>query len=183
MHLDHVFVCGHPALDLAATLRARHTLRIETLGTPDRVDAWYLESAVVDAIVPCEPEDADEARAVREAVHRLVTARRLGADHDAGALELLNATARGPAAVPQLTAEGRWTEATPREALAAVARQAVELLSGPDAPLLKECGAPGCTRVYIDRSRGMRRRWCGMDPCGNRVKAAAYRGRRRGTPP
>jgi hypothetical protein len=45
--------------------------------------------------------------------------------------------------------------------------------------LLKECDNPECTRTYIDRSRGMRRQWCGMDSCGNKIKAAAYRARKK----
>ncbi|WP_327287142.1 CGNR zinc finger domain-containing protein [Streptomyces sp. NBC_01198] len=181
MNLEHVFVCGDPALDFAATLRARRSARFEMFVTPDRLDAWYLESGVVDAITPGGPGDVAQATAVREAVYRLVTARRLGQEYDPEALALVNDAARTPSAVPQLTAEGRWTQATPAEALSAVARRAVELLSGADVPLLKECGNPECTRVYIDRSRGTRRQWCGMESCGNRIKAAAYRARRKST--
>ncbi|WP_042395026.1 CGNR zinc finger domain-containing protein [Streptacidiphilus carbonis] len=179
MNPEHVFVCGHPALDFAATLRARRSTRFEMFGTPERLAAWYLESGVVDALAPCEQADVDRATAVREGVYSLVTARRLGSDYDAEALDLLNEAARQPSAVPQLTQAGRWTRATAQEALSTVARQAVDLLSGPDVPLLKECGNPECTRVYIDRSRGMRRQWCGMESCGNKIKAAAYRARRK----
>lgn len=178
----HVFVCGSPALDFAATLRARRSVRFETLATPDRLDAWYRESGIVDAVSPSGPADVDRAVAVREALYALVTARRLGEDYDPAALETLNAAAAGPTAAPRLTASGRRLDATPAEALAAVARAAVELLSGPDVPLLKECGNPECTRVYVDRSRGTRRQWCDMESCGNRVKAAAYRARRKNTP-
>lgn len=179
MNLDHVFVCGHPALDFAATLRARRTVRFEMFVTPDRLDAWYLESGVVDAVTPSEQADVDQATALREGIYQLVTARRLGEEYDTEALDLVNGTAHKPSAVPQLTVEGRWTEATPEEALATLARQAVELLGGPDVPLLKECGNPECTRIYIDRSRGMRRQWCGMESCGNKIKAAAYRARKK----
>ena len=63
--------------------------------------------------------------------------------------------------------------------LAEIARDAVAVLAEPDSPL-KECGRPDCTRIYLDRSRGARRTWCGMEECGNRVKAAAYRARKRG---
>lgn len=117
--------------------------------------------------------------AVREAIYELVTARRLGEAYDDKALAVVNGAARKPPATPQLTATGRWTDATSEEALSTVARQAVEVLSGPDVPLLKECGNPECTRVYIDRSRGMRRQWCGMESCGNKLKAAAYRARKK----
>lgn len=174
-----MFVCGHPALDFAATLRARRTLRFEALATPERLDAWYVGSGVVDAVTPSGPADVARAREVREAVYALVTARRAGEPYDEDALAAVNAAAREPAAAPQLTPAGRWTAAAPGEALSSVARQAVELLSGPDVPLLKECGNPECTRVYVDRSHGMRRHWCGMESCGNRVKAAAYRARKR----
>ncbi|OIJ68119.1 CGNR zinc finger domain-containing protein [Streptomyces mangrovisoli] len=179
MNLDHVFLCGNPALDLAATLRARRTLRFEMFVSPDRLDAWYLGSGVVDAVTPCGASDVTEAKALREAVYALVSERLAAEPYDRGALATVNAAARRPSAAPQLTAAGRWTDATPREALAAVARQAVELLSGPDVPLMKECANPECTRVFIDRSRGTRRQWCGMESCGNRLKAAAYRARKR----
>ncbi len=175
-------MCGHPALDFAATLRARRSARFEMFVTPDRLNAWYVESGLVDTITPGQEDDVREATAVREAVYQLVTDRRLGQELDQEALDLVNAAARKTPATPQLTATGRLTEATPEQALATVARQAVELLSGPDVPLLKECGNPECTRVYIDRSRGMRRQWCGMESCGNRIKAAAYRARKKSTP-
>ncbi|MFC9943889.1 CGNR zinc finger domain-containing protein [Streptomyces pratensis] len=179
MNLDHVFVCGHPALDFAATLRARRSTRFEMFATPQRLDAWYLESGLVDTITPGDERDVLEAADVREAVYHLVTDRRLGEDFDREALDVVNAAARKTPVTPQLTSTGRLTEATPAQALATVARHAVELLGGPDIPLLKECGNPECTRVYVDRSRGMRRQWCGMESCGNKHKAAAYRARKK----
>ncbi|MFD9793932.1 CGNR zinc finger domain-containing protein [Streptomyces sp. NPDC059070] len=182
MNLDHVFVCGSPALDFAATLRARRSLRFEMFATPDRLNAWYVESGIVDAVSPCEEADVDRAATVREAMYRLITARRLDEPYDGTDLTVLNNAAREPSAVPQLTPSGRWTQATPEEALSMVARLAIELLSGPDVPLLKECGNPECTRTYIDRSRGMRRQWCGMESCGNKIKAAAYRARKKTEP-
>ncbi|MGW4164589.1 CGNR zinc finger domain-containing protein [Streptomyces sp. NPDC004788] len=179
MNLNHAFVCGHPALDFAATLRARRSTRFEMFVAPDRLNAWYLESGLVDTITPGDENDVREAIKVREALYQLITDRRLGEEFDREALALLNAAARKAPVTPQLTVAGRHTDATPEQALATVARQAVELLSGPDVPLLKECGNPECTRVYIDRSRGMRRQWCGMESCGNKSKAAAYRARKK----
>lgn len=182
VNLDHVFVCGHPALDFAATLRARRSARFEMFVTPERLNAWYLESGLVDTITPGGEADVLAATTVREALYRLLTNRRLGEEFDREALAVLNAAAREIPVTPQLSVSGRHNEATPGQALATVARQAVELLSGPDVPLLKECGNPECTRVYIDRSRGMRRQWCGMESCGNKIKAAAYRARKKTSP-
>jgi predicted RNA-binding Zn ribbon-like protein len=182
VNLHHVFVCGNPALDFAATLRARRSARFDMFVSPDRLNAWYVESGLVDTITPGTQEDVREAATVREAVYRLVTNRRLGEEFDREALAVVNGAARRTPVTPQLTLMGRHVEATPEQALATVARHAVELLSGPDVPLMKECGNPECTRVYIDRSRGMRRQWCGMESCGNKIKAAAYRARKKTGP-
>ncbi|RSS43741.1 hypothetical protein EF902_17835 [Streptomyces sp. WAC05858] len=179
VNLEHVFLCGNPALDFAATLRARRSVRFEMFVSPDRLDAWYLESGIVDTVSASQHADVERAVALREAIYELVTARGAGEPYGSEALAVVNDTAREPAAAPQLTASGRRTDATSQEALSTVARHAVELLSGPDVPLLKECGNPECTRVYIDRSRGGRRQWCAMDLCGNKLKAAAYRARKR----
>src|SRR4051812_4450796 len=123
MNLDHVFVCGDPVLDFAATLRARRSLRFEMFAAPDRLDAWYVESGVVDSVTPGDRSDVRQATDVREALYELITARRLGEDCDPAALDLVNSTARPPSAVPQLTAAGRWTHATPAEALSTLARR------------------------------------------------------------
>lgn len=177
----HVFLCGNPALDFACTLRARRTAPFETLDAPARLDAWYVESGIVDAVTACQEGDVTRAVAVREAIYALITARLAGEGYDSGALALVNEAARTPCAIPQLAAEGRWTEATPAQALSTVARHAIELLTGPDVPLMKECANPECTKIFIDRSRGGRREWCGMESCGNKIKAAAYRARKKQT--
>lgn len=176
---EHAFVCGHPALDFAATLRARRTVRHEMFSAPDRLDAWFVESGLVDSVTPGDDDDVERAKALREAIYDLVTARRLEREYDEEALSLVNDAARKPPATPQLTRTGRRTEASAEQALSTVARYAVELLSGPDVPLMKECENPECTRIYVDRSRGTRRQWCGMESCGNRFKAAAYRARKK----
>ena len=79
-----------------------------------------------------------------------------------------------------LTPEGLVRRGDADAALGDVARALITLLADPSAPPIKECGRAACTRLYLDRSRGARRTWCGMEECGNRVKAAAYRARRRG---
>ncbi|MBF8191464.1 CGNR zinc finger domain-containing protein [Nonomuraea sp. K274] len=43
---------------------------------------------------------------------------------------------------------------------------------------VRECARPECTRIFVDRSRGGKRQWCGMEECGNRIKAANYRSRK-----
>jgi predicted RNA-binding Zn ribbon-like protein len=57
------------------------------------------------------------------------------------------------------------------DALAAIARAAIHVVSGPAAALIHRCGAPGCIRIFF-RDHG-RRVWC-SDGCGGRVRAARH---------
>lgn len=177
--MTHSFVCGNPALDFAATVRSRLGVPLEMFSSPESLDAWFHESGIIDGDTKFQAADLEQAIVIREAIYSLVHTKIAGDEFDDDALSIVNDAARTPPAVPQLTPDGRVTEATPREALSTVARHAIEVLSGPDVPLLKECANHECTRVYIDRSRGARREWCAMDPCGNKMKAAAYRARKR----
>lgn len=178
--MEHGFPAGSPALDFAGTLRVRRGPKPrEMLHSPESLSSWFRECGITDGDLACGPADLREAVELREAIYRLVVARIDGDPYEREALGLVNAAARRPAPVPQLTDAGRSVEATVQQALSHVARDAVAVLSGPEVPLLKECANPDCTQFYIDRSRGARREWCKMDPCGNKIKAAAYRARKR----
>lgn len=62
--------------------------------------------------------------------------------------------------------------------LAAVARDAVELLTDPVArAAVRECEGDNCRIMYLDTSRGRRRRWCSSEVCGNRERVARHRRR------
>ncbi|MGW1723236.1 CGNR zinc finger domain-containing protein [Streptomyces sp. NPDC002306] len=62
--------------------------------------------------------------------------------------------------------------------LAAVARDCVELLTDPVARAgLRQCEGDNCPIVYLDTSRGRRRRWCSSEVCGNRERVARHRRR------
>jgi predicted RNA-binding Zn ribbon-like protein len=177
--VDYVLITGNLALDFTATLRARRTRCSDELAMPEGLDAWYTKTGVVDEIQSCQAADLEQAVSVREAIYDLVTARIQGRSYDEEALSLVNRAARIPPPAPQLTLSGCHIEAIPAEALSVVARSAIDLLGGLEAPLIKECGNPPCTTLYVDRSRGFRREWCSMVPCGNNIKAAAYRARKR----
>jgi predicted RNA-binding Zn ribbon-like protein len=145
-YMRHAFPCGNAALDFVGTLRARRSVTpLEMLSSAESLDAWFGESGLVDRPTHCRASDVPAAVSLREAIHSLVAARLAGEDFDEDALALVNRTARTPPVVPQLTQAGRRVEATPEQAMSSVARIAVDLLSGPEARLLKECGRPGCT--------------------------------------
>ncbi|CAM5551965.1 Zf-CGNR multi-domain protein OS=Streptomyces tendae OX=1932 GN=GUR47_17670 PE=4 SV=1 [Streptomyces tendae] len=60
-----------------------------------------------------------------------------------------------------------------------MARDAIELLTGPHADRVRECGAHNCYLLFVDTSRpGRRRLACATGHCGNREKVRAHRARR-----
>jgi predicted RNA-binding Zn ribbon-like protein len=97
---------------------------------------------------------------------------------------ILNGHAVRPDLPPQLGVEdGRAVVTTPTgagvlSALAAIARDAVRLLGGPQAARIKECEHPDCSLLFVDDTQSRRRRWYAMGRCGNLVKTAGYRARR-----
>jgi predicted RNA-binding Zn ribbon-like protein len=180
--MEHSFRCGNTALDFVGTLQPRRADEAkELLDTPMSLEAWFREGGIADDLKKLGPADLQKAISLREAIYSVVTSRMAGEDYDADALAKVNQAAKQTPVTPELSGSGSYAKATAEQALSTLARTTIELCSGPDAELLKECGRPGCTQVYLDRSRGGRREWCGMDPCGNIMKAAAYRARKRET--
>ncbi len=55
-----------------------------------------------------------------------------------------------------------------------IAESAANLLTSEDRANIRECGAPDCEWLFLDRSRNGSRRWCDMKSCGNRQKARRH---------
>ncbi|QNS08099.1 CGNR zinc finger domain-containing protein [Streptomyces xanthii] len=181
--MNHAFPCGSLPLDFVGTLRARRDAApLEKLATPGLLDDWFVESAMFDVPPGADALDLDTAIGLREAIHSLVVARLDGESMPPADIAEVNRHAAGLPVRVHLGPDGVRRTGTVSQGLSALAREAVELLGGDDAALLRECARPECTQVYLDRSRGRRREWCAMRTCGNRVKAAAYRARRSGSP-
>ena len=178
------FRSGRLALDFAATLMFRGSEHPrELLDSPGRLTGWALAGGVVSAAARCETGVLRQAAGLREAIYRAAVACIAGQPVMPGDTTILNHHgATAPVAVA-LGPGGTITRSgTMAAVLATIARDAIELLGGPDAARLRQCGRSGCTRLFIDHSHGQNRTWCGMRECGNRVNAAAYRRRRRQEP-
>ncbi|MGW5652660.1 CGNR zinc finger domain-containing protein [Streptomyces humi] len=179
--MRHVFPCGTPALDFVGTLQARRApVPIERIATPGLLDSWFVESGLLDLEPGSGRADLRAATTLREAIYALVGARLAGRPLPAPAVAAVNRQAASVPVTMCLGATGTSRHGTAGQALTDLARETVEIVAGAQAELLRECGHPDCTHVYLDRSRGRRREWCAMRTCGNRAKAAALRARRRG---
>ena len=60
-----------------------------------------------------------------------------------------------------------------------IAQSAAELLTGDGIGRLRKCAHEPCDWVFLDSSRGGRRRWCQMETCGNLAKLRRFRAKER----
>ncbi|MFJ9343699.1 CGNR zinc finger domain-containing protein [Streptomyces sp. NPDC101733] len=182
------FDSGRVCLDLLATGTPRGDT--EGIGDGDGLRLWLVGAGLVPDRTPLArlgPDWATAFRGLRGDVDRLVRGELAGAGPEEPALARVNAAAAGPP--PGVCAVRDQEGHLVRELcggvecaglLAAVARDAVELLTDPgDLALLRTCEGDGCARVYLDTSRGHRRRWCSSERCGNRERVARHRRRAR----
>jgi predicted RNA-binding Zn ribbon-like protein len=181
------FDAGRICLDLLAT-----THPVERLDSVPVLCAWITGSGLVPAGTPlghADPAWLADFRELRNGVDQLVrgalSAEVRSWSSYGHALVRVNDTARTPPPAPRAirAQDGtlvRELEGPPeRDALlAAVARDAVELLTDPLARAgLRQCEGDNCPIVYLDTSRGRRRRWCSSEVCGNRERVARHRRR------
>jgi predicted RNA-binding Zn ribbon-like protein len=175
------FDAGAACLEFAMTGGEGEFAIFETLHTPDDLRAW-LAGPPLSAPVEVTARGLAAAKRLRRAVTDAAYARAAGEPLPADAVAAINAAAARPPLAPVLGADGRsagWAPgATLAHALSTLARDAVEVLSGPLADRVKVCGADNCALVFVDTSRPGTRRWCSMERCGNRHKLRTHRARR-----
>jgi predicted RNA-binding Zn ribbon-like protein len=159
------------ALALVNTRRAGEA---DDLAGPGAAAGWLRERGFrVTALADVTP-----LTGLRTAVRELLAALAGGRAPDAAAVDAVNAAARADAAAPQLTwAAGprrEWRSSRPGsldEAVAALARDAIDVVGGDLGELVRPCEAHGCVRFFFREHA--RRRWCSTT-CGDRVRAARH---------
>jgi predicted RNA-binding Zn ribbon-like protein len=147
---------------------------------------WLSTSDLRVSIDATTEADLSDAKRLRQAIFQC--ARRLA--HGQGMadseVDVLNAAAAHPPLTPRIfndppPAQSTWmAPATARQALSTLARDAIDLFTGPLVARIRECGAVNCALLFVDTSRPGARRWCSMERCGNRAKVRAHRRRTRG---
>jgi predicted RNA-binding Zn ribbon-like protein len=170
---------GRICLDFVATVGERWRRSFERLLGPGDLERWLVEGGLVKTPPAVSPRQLAAGRALREAINRLA---RPGLEPGVGDRAELNRWAARAPLAPQLTEHGDliWVSDRPVEAMfATIARDAIDLLSGPLAGRIRECGAPDCALLFVDASRPGQRRWCSGAACGNRTRTKAYRARRK----
>ena len=182
---------GRVCLDLVAT-GPEVSGACEQLDSPARLAAWLVAARLVPPGTPLAAVDdtwVARFRQLRTGIDGLISAQLTGEVADR-VLERVNALAAG--APPGLRAvrgrSGALVRALSADPvcgalLAVVARDTVDLLTDPVARAgLRRCEGDACRRLYLDTSRGRRRRWCSSEVCGNRERVARHRARVKAVP-
>jgi len=174
------FLTGRPSLDFAHTGGEGPLVRWEILHSGDDLTRWM--SLILSVDVVAEYADVEPARQVRNAIGRLAYARAAAEPFAPADVQIVNTAARGVPPTPQLRPDGTAVNpATSVEAaLSALARDAIDLFSGPLRDRIRVCAAENCGLLLVDASRPGDRRWCSMQVCGNRAKVRAHREARKG---
>jgi predicted RNA-binding Zn ribbon-like protein len=131
------------------------------------------------------PEPLDEIIRLREAIYRVglaaAGARRFSR-HDV-VLIRQRASAFRPGIEFRDNA-GRWRPApshASEQLCAVLAGEALSLLCSPKVAKIGVCDGGNCGWLFLDESRGKRRRWCDMGDCGSRAKARRYYEKHKGS--
>jgi predicted RNA-binding Zn ribbon-like protein len=121
--------------------------------------------------------------ALREGAERLAEGRSVGER----TVSVINRALASRPAYRELVHEGkRWVArerplaSSPIHLLVPIAESAAWLLEHGDPSLVRRCEGSSCVLLFYDTTRNRSRRWCSMEGCGSRAKAAAYYRRTRG---
>ncbi|MCD0486033.1 CGNR zinc finger domain-containing protein [Streptacidiphilus sp. ASG 303] len=179
----YLFDPGALCLELLTTGGPGPLARHEVLHAPEDLSRWLTLSrlGVGPGDVRVSPGELATARRLRDALWRLARAAAGGGPWGPGDLAEVNRAAAAPPLAPCIGADRTRVWELPADgtgALSTVARDAVDLFTGPLADRIRECAAHDCFLVFVDASRPGRRRWCAMERCGNRSKTRALRARR-----
>ncbi|WP_330328370.1 ABATE domain-containing protein [Streptomyces sp. NBC_00536] len=156
---------------------------IDLLGTPGATNHWLTAHGLAPADAGVQETCATQLRSLREHLRALFAARVAGLPALPADLSAVNAAlGRAPTAAllywderngPYRAAPCPTHEILDR-ALATLAANAADLLTGPDADRLTACGSAPCNRYLL---RHGRRHWCSIR-CGDRARAARAYARR-----
>jgi predicted RNA-binding Zn ribbon-like protein len=177
------FDAGAVCLDFAHTGGEGQYAKFESLNEPADLAEWLAQPPLaVVMTVPVTTRELGAAKALRQAIWDAAHARAAHRPLPAEAVAIINRAAATAPLVPELAADGTTAGWAPPvrigQALSTLARETIDLLSGPLSGRIRECASDNCPLVFVDSSRPGARRWCAMERCGNRHKLRALRARR-----
>jgi predicted RNA-binding Zn ribbon-like protein len=168
-----------PGEDTSVALALVNTWHADPSGLVDDLTPAWLSARSLASVPRLGAADLIGLVGLRNAIRELFTALADHREPAADAVTQVNDCARRRPTSPQLA----WPPEGPRrqwsvdgsgsvdEAMAALARDAIDVVCGDRAPTIRRCAAHGCVRIFF-RAHA-RRQWCSTT-CGDRVRAARH---------
>jgi predicted RNA-binding Zn ribbon-like protein len=157
----------------------------DELATPDLLRAWLQGRGLVERGTRVDSRAHARAITVREGIRALGRANN-EEPIDAGLIDAMNEAARSAAVTVSLTPTGDETGWSLQPATTGVDGFIGRVLGEVAASMaegtwsrVQACRSDTCRWLFYDRSRNHSGTWCSMAVCGSRMKARAYRARRR----
>ncbi|NLR98226.1 hypothetical protein HGP17_15535 [Rhizobium sp. P38BS-XIX] len=197
-HSPAIFVADTLGLDFLNSVATPADVPVEWIGDGEGLLRWLEQTSLVPAealaairklALPGELDKvADQARTLREWFRSFVNAHKgrpltRDAIHE---LEPLNRLLARDESFNRLVSREdgtgldfqparKWR--TPDSLLLPIGEALGRFVCTEDFSDVKACEGHACTLLFVDHTRGHRRRWCSMAMCGNRAKQAAHRHR------
>jgi predicted RNA-binding Zn ribbon-like protein len=169
---------GRLSLNWIATLGDRKGVPIERIDTVEDLKRWLADVACQSVTFDIGDDDLIEAKRLRVCTTNLMDALTGHKAPNSGDITTLNEFAS--VAPPDLRLNCTGTQLEHQEPANAsvlfgqIARDAIDLVTGPDFAKVKSCAADDCSVYFVDHSRPGKRRWCSMARCGNQAKKRKF---------
>jgi predicted RNA-binding Zn ribbon-like protein len=154
----------------------------EELRAPEELHAWLAGHGLVESDARLSDADLSRALQVREALRALLEGNN-GAPSDPEPVATLNSAARDACLQPRFEFDDEpHLEAVAPGVDGALGRLLAIVYSAMTDGTwerLKACRSGTCRWAFYDQSKNHSSAWCNMATCGSRLKARAYRQRRR----
>lgn len=149
------------------------------------VSNWLTLAGVLSGSIETPPGLLAEARQLRDVARAVVNAALNGKPTDLTVVNQVLEAGR-PARklrwdddAQQFRVDVHPRDSSPASLLWPVADALVTLVTSDKFEFVRQCEAHDCILLFHDLSKSHRRRWCSMATCGNRMKVAAFRSRKK----
>ncbi|PQK91599.1 CGNR zinc finger domain-containing protein [Pantoea ananatis] len=184
---DFLFLADNLALDFINSEYGVDEQRHDCFSDDRRVMLWLEMAGILPDGAPLQAPDGllHEARALRDSARALVDAAMNGLSADLTVLNRLYKDGRPTKRLAWDDDAQRYQIAVSHEEISTaillwpVVNALVELVVSDSFTYVRQCEAHDCILLFHDLSKSHRRRWCSMATCGNRMKVAAFRSRKR----
>lgn len=185
---EPLMIADHLALDFLNTSFGV-TNRVDVINNDLEVYQWMIKAGIdvektTQSALNYKGELLSDALELRAIANDLIIATKNGIQNDPRRLNTFLAHGRSYYQV-NLNEEKRWILKAHRHLLSSkelvtpIAEAIADLIVNADFSLVRQCECPDCTLWFYDKTKSHQRRWCDMAICGNRMKAAAFRARKK----